>query len=146
MRNRFGSYLIVAAVATAAFCAVADAVNFTRIRKRIVGRELIDNGSQVVYTYQQGSKTWSETNAVRRINQQTVIRYSKLKLIVAAKAAGKWADVKAFIQANDMMDEWNACQYITSDYPIFISATNAVVASGIATTEQLEQFLKLAED
>ena len=146
MRNRFGSCLIVAAVVAAAFCAAADAVNFTRVRKRIVGRELIDDGARVVYTYQQGAKVWSETNAVRRINSRPVIRYSKLKLVVAATHAGKWADVKAFIQAHDMMDEWNACQYITSDYPIFISATNAVVASGIATTDQVEQFLKLAED
>lgn len=146
MRNRLGSCVIIAAVAAAALCAAADAVNFTRIRKRIVGRELIDDGARVVYTYQQGAKTWSETNTVRRIASRPVIRYSKLKLIVAAKSAGKWADVKAFIQKADIEDEWNACQYITSDYPIFISATNAVVASGIATTEQLEQFLKLAED
>ena len=146
MRNKFSSCVIVAAVAVAAMCAVADAVNFTRVRKRIIGRELIDNGAQVVYTYQQGSKTWSETNAVRRINQQTVIRYSKLKLIVAAKAAGKWADVKAFIQAHDMMDEWNACQYLTSDYPAYIAATNAVVSLGVATDAEVKAFMKAAED
>lgn len=149
MRNRFCSYFIVATVAAfavSAFCAAVDAVNFTRVRKRIVGRELIDDGARVVYTYQQGAKVWSETNTVRRINSRSIIRYSKLKLIVAAKAAGKWADVKAFIQKADIEDEWNACQYITSDYPIFISATNAVVASGIATSDQVEQFLKLAED
>lgn len=149
MRNRFCSYFIVATVAAfavSAFCAAVDAVNFTRVRKRIVGRELIDDGARVVYTYQQGAKTWSETNAVRRIASRPVIRYSKLKLIVAAKSAGKWADVKAFIQANDMMDEWNACQYITSDYPAFITATNAVVSAGIATSDQIAVFLKLAED
>ena len=146
MRNKFSSCVIVAAVAVAAMCAVADAVNFTRVRKRIVGRELIDGGARVVYTYQQGAKTWSETNAVRRINQQTVIRYSKLKLIVAAKAAGKWADVKAFIQAHDMMDEWNACQYLTSDYPAYIAATNAVVSLGVATDAEVKAFMKAAED
>ena len=123
MRNRLGSCVIIAAVAAAAFCAAADAVNFTRVRKRIVGRELIDDGARVVYTYQQGAKTWSETNTVRRIASRSVIRYSKLKLIVAAKAEGKWADVKAFIQAHDMMDEWNACQYITSDYPAYIAVS-----------------------
>ena len=146
MRNRFGSYLIVAAVATAAFCAVADAVNFTRIRKRVVGRELINSGAQVVYTYQQGAKTWSETNAVRRINSRPVVRYSKLKLIVAAKTAGKWADVKSFIEANDMLDEWNACQYLTSDYPAYIAATNAVVSLGVATDAEVKAFMKAAED
>ena len=134
-----------------AFCsvlcfAVLGEVNYTRLRKRVTGRELINNGAQVVYTYQQGAKTWQETNTVQRINAPRSIRYSKLKLIVAAKAAGKWGEVKSFIEANDMLDEWNACQYITSDYPAFIAATNAVVASGIATSDQIAVFLKLAED
>lgn len=146
MRNRLGSCVIVTAVAAAAFCAAADAVNFTRIRKRIVGRELIDDGARVVYTYQQGAKVWSETNTVRRINSRPVIRYSKLKLVGAAKAARKWADVKAFIQAHDMMDEWNACQYITSDYPAYIAATNAVVSLGVATDAEVKAFMKAAED
>ena len=149
MRNRFCSYFIVATVAAfavSAFCAAVDAVNFTRVRKRIVGRELIDDGARVVYTYQQGAKTWSETNAVRRINSRPVVRYSKLKLIVAAKAAGKWVDVKAFIQAHDMMDEWNACQCITSDYPAYIAATNAVVSLGIATDAEVKAFMAAAED
>ena len=149
MRNRFCSYFIVATVAAfavSAFCAAVDAVNFTRVRKRIVGRELIDDGARVVYTYQQGAKIWSETNAVRRIASRPVVRYSKLKLIVAAKAAGKWADVKAFIQAHDMMDEWNACQYLTSDYPAYIAATNAVVSLGVATDAEVKAFMEAAED
>ena len=126
--------------------AAADVVNYTRLRKRVTGRELINNGAQVVYTYQQGAKVWQETNTVQRINAPRSIRYSKLKLIVAAKAAGKWGEVKSFIEKNDMLDEWNACQYITSDYPAFIAATNAVVSSGIATSDQIAVFLKLAED
>jgi hypothetical protein len=129
-----------------AACAIADAVNFTRVRKRVIGRELIDNGARVVYTYQQGARTWSETNAVKRINSRPVVRYSKLKLIVAAKQAGKWADVKAFIQAHDMMDEWNACQYITSDYPAYVAATNAVVTLGVATDAEVKAFMRAAED
>ena len=135
----------LAVVAVSVF-AVADAVNYTRLRKRVTGRELINNGAQVVYTYQQGAKVWSETNDVKRINLPRSIRYSKLKLIVAAKAAGKWGEVKSFIEVNDMLDEWNACQYITSDYPAFVAATNAVVSSGIATSDQIAVFLKLAED
>ena len=149
MRNSFCSYFIVATVAAfavSAFCAAIDAVNFTRVRKRIVGRELIDDGARVVYTYQQGAKIWSETNAVRRIASRSVIRYSKLKLIVTAKAAGKWADVKAFIQKADIEDEWNACQYITSDYPAYIAATNAVVSLGVATDAEVKAFMKAAED
>ena len=149
MRNRFCSYFIVATVAAfavSAFCAAIDAVNFTRVRKRIVGRELIDDGARVVYTYQQGAKIWSETNAVRRIASRPVVRYSKLKLIVAAKAAGKWADVKAFIQKADIEDEWNACQFITSDHPAYIAATNAVVSLGVATDAEVKAFMKAAED
>lgn len=133
-------------LALAVVSIAADAVNYTRLRKRVTGRELINNGAQVVYTYQQGAKVWSETNEVRRVNAPRSVRYSKLKLIVAAKAAGKWGEVKSFIEANDMIDEWNACQYITSDYPAFIAATNAVASAGIATAEQMAVFLKLAED
>jgi hypothetical protein len=146
MKNKVYCATIMAWCALAAACAIADAVNFTRVRKRVIGRELIDDGARVVYTYQQGAKTWCETNAVKRINSRPVVRYSKLKLIVAAKAAGKWADVKAFIQANDMMDEWNACQFITSDYPAYIAATNAVVSLGVATDAEVKAFMKAAED
>lgn len=124
----------------------AEAVNYTRMRKRIVGRELIENGTKAVYTYRQGARTWSETNTVRQLSVRREIRYSKLKLITAAKAAGKWADVKAFIQANDLMDEWNACQYITSSHPAYIAATNAVVAAGVATDAEIKAFMKAAED
>ena len=124
----------------------ADAVNYTRLRKRVVGRELINNGAQAVYTYQQGAKVWSETNDVKRINLPRSIRYSKLKLITAAKAAGKWADVKAFIRSADMEDEWNACQYITSTHPAYVAATNAVISAGVASEADVQTFMKLAED
>ena len=124
----------------------ADAVNYTRLRKRVVGRELINNGAQAVYTYRQGAKVWSETNDVKRINLPRSIRYSKLKLITAAKAAGKWAAVKAFIRSADMEDEWNACQFIASDHPAYIAATNMVVQSGIATVAEVCAFMHAAED
>ena len=120
--------------------------NYTRLRKRVVGRELIDNGAQVVYTYEQAGRTWSETNAVRYLTLPREIRYSKLKLIGAAKSAGKWADVKAFIRQADMEDEWNACQFISSLHPAYIAATNAVITSGVATETEVRQFMKAAED
>jgi hypothetical protein len=123
----------------------ADA-NYSRIRKRVVGRELIDNGAQVVYTYEQAGRTWSETNAVRHLTLPREIRYSKLKLILAAKSAGKWADVKAFIKSADMEDEWNACQFIASTHPAYIAATNMVISSGIATAAEVCAFMKAAED
>ena len=127
---------------------IADAMpeRYFSGKRRIVSTDTATIPGSVITHYRQGEKEWSTTNVLKVVNVRRVIRYSKLKLIVAAKDAGKWADVKAFIQKADLEDEWNACQYITSDYPIFISATNAVVASGIATSDQVEQFLKLAED
>lgn len=115
-------------------------------RRRVVGTDTATVPGSVITHYRQGSKTWATTNELRRVNFQPVKRYSKLKLIVAAKAAGKWAQVKAFIQANDMEDEWNACQYITSDYPAYTAATNAVVSAGIATDEEVKAFMRAAED
>ena len=129
-----------------AFKAYGADVNYTQLRKRVVGRELIDSGAQVVYTYQQGGRTWSETNAVRRLSIRREVRYSKLKLITAAKAAGKWAEVKAFIKSADMEDEWNACQFIASSHPAYIAATNAVISAGIATDAEVKAFMKAAED
>lgn len=146
MRNRIGSVVVVAACLLVAAGAVADAVNYTRVRKRVIGRELVNGGAQVVYKYQQGAKVWTETNDVRRINAPRVVRYSKLKLILAAKQAGKWADVKAFIKAADMEDEWQACQFITSDHPAYIAATNKVVSAGVATDTEVKMFMKAAED
>ena len=140
----------VGAVIAAMFACVviADAMpeRYFSGKRRIVSTDTATIPGSVIMHYRQGEKEWSTTNVLKVVNVRRVIQYSKLKLIVAAKAAGKWADVKAFIQKADIEDEWNACQCITSDYPIFISATNAVVASGIATSDQVEQFLKLAED
>ena len=42
-----------------------------------------------------------------------VVRYSKLKLIVASKAAGKWDAFKAFISQAGYEDEWQACQFLS---------------------------------
>ena len=144
IRNIFllGAFIFAACAAMGAFAEV----NYTRLRKRIVGRELIDNGAQVVYTYEQAGRTWSETNAVRHLTLPREIRYSKLKLITAAKSAGKWADVKAFIQRADMEDEWQACQFISSLHPAYIAATNAVISAGVATDEEVRLFMKAAED
>ena len=137
---------VIAAMFACAVIADAMPERYYSGKRRIVSTDTVTIPGSVITHYRQGEKEWATTNVLKVVNVRPVIRYSKLKLIVAAKAAGKWADVKAFIQKADIEDEWNACQYITSDYPIFISATNAVVASGIATSDQVEQFLKLAED
>lgn len=73
-------------------------------------------------------------------------QYSKLSIITAAKSSGKWQAIKSFIAAHDLEDEWQACSYISDDYPAFIAATNAVVLSGIATAEEISAFLDASRD
>ena len=75
-----------------------------------------------------------------------VIRYSKLKLIVASKAAGKWEAFKAFIASAGYEDEWQACQFLSSGYAQFEQAKTAVIAAGIATAEEVEAILAASVD
>lgn len=75
-----------------------------------------------------------------------VYRYSKLKLIVAAKAAGKWAAFKAFIAQAGYEDEWAACQFLSSDYAQFAAAKEAIISAGIATAEEVEAILAASID
>ena len=139
--------MVLVLVACAAVAASADlAERYFRSVRKVVSTDTATIPGSVITRYRQGSTEWATTNVLRRINMTPVYRYSKLKLIVAAKAAGKWGDVKSFIEAHDMMDEWNACQYITSDYPAFIAATNAVVSAGVATDAEVKAFMAAAED
>ena len=75
-----------------------------------------------------------------------VIRYSKLKLIVASKAAGKWDAFKAFISSAGYEDEWLACQFLSSGYAQFEQAKAAIIAAGIATAEEIEAILAASVD
>ena len=127
---------------------IADAMpeRYYSGKRRIVSTDTATIPGSVITHYRQGEKEWSTTNVLKVVNVRRVIQYSKLKLIEAAKAAGKWADVKAFIQKADIEDEWNACQFITSDYPAYIAATNAVVSLGVATDAEVKAFMKAAED
>lgn len=116
-------------------------------RKRIVGMDTESVPGSVVYTYAQGGSVWCETNALKAVEfKADRNRYSKLKIVVAAKAAGKWDALKAGIAAADLEDEWNACQYIEDGDPSFVAATNKVVAAGVATAEEIAAFLKTAID
>ena len=76
----------------------------------------------------------------------SVIRYSKLKLIVATKAAGKWDAFKAFIASAGYEDEWQACQFLSSGYAQFEQAKAAVIAAGIATAEEIDSILAASVD
>ena len=75
-----------------------------------------------------------------------VVRYSKLKLIVASKAAGKWEAFKAFISSAGYEDEWNAAQFLSSNYAQFEQAKTAIIAAGIATAEEIEAILSASID
>ena len=75
-----------------------------------------------------------------------VIRYSKLKLIVASKAAGKWEAFKAFIAQAGYEDEWQACQFLSSGYEQFEQAKTAIIAAGIATAEEVDAILAASVD
>lgn len=116
-------------------------------RKRIVGMDAESVPGFCVYTYAQGGRVWCETNALKAVAfKADRNRYSKLRIVVAAKAAGKWDALKAGIAAADLADEWNACQYIEDGDPSFVAATNAVVAAGVATAEEIAAFLEQAID
>ncbi len=73
-------------------------------------------------------------------------QYSKLAVITAAKKAGVWANLKTFIAEADLKDEWDACQYLTDDHPMFAAATNMLVKTGVATAEQVGAILSASID
>lgn len=75
-----------------------------------------------------------------------VVRYSKLKLIVASKAAGKWEAFKAFIASAGYEDEWQACQFLSSGYAQFEQAKTAIIAAGIATADEIDAILAASVD
>ena len=78
--------------------------------------------------------------------QAHAVQYSKLGIVTAAKAAGKWEMVKAWIEQAGYADEWQAAAYFSSDYPLFATVTNQVVTSGLATREEVDAFLAAARD
>ena len=90
---------------------------------------------------------------VRRYDERPIVapeppvtRYSKLKLIVASKAAGKWDAFKAFIASAGYEDEWQACQFLSSGYAQFEQAKSAIIAAGIATAEEIDAILAASVD
>ena len=75
-----------------------------------------------------------------------VVRYSKLKLIVASKAAGKWEAFKSFIASAGYEDEWNAAQFLSSNYAQFEQAKESIIAAGIATADEIDAILAASVD
>lgn len=140
---------------------------FYRSYTRQVAQEIIviTNVPHVVATWRKGDEVWQTTNVVKVIQgrQQTdklgevdsrvkklekifPVHYSKLKLITNLKAVGKWKDVKAQLEAADVIDEWNASMFVLDTHPFFIAATNNAVQKGVCTVEQIEALLKNSID
>ena len=73
-------------------------------------------------------------------------QFSKLAIITTAKTSGCWQNIKSFIIAADLEEEWSACQYLSDDYPAFASVTNMLVANSVLTNDQLTNILFQARD
>lgn len=73
-------------------------------------------------------------------------QYSKLSIITASKAVGKWEPIKAWIAAAGFEDEWNACSYLSDEYPGYPVITNAIVQAGIVTSDELGRIIFASKD
>ena len=73
-------------------------------------------------------------------------QYSKLALITAAKQAGRWDALKAWIASAGLQDEFQNCVYLSDEYPQFAAITNAIVSSGAATSQEDAAILSASKD
>lgn len=73
-------------------------------------------------------------------------QYSKLAIITAAKSAGKWDGLKAWIQKAGYYDEWLVASYLSDEYPQYPAITNAIVSAGVATSAELAGILQASKD
>lgn len=79
----------------------------------------------------------------------TPTKYSKLSIITALKTvngsagdANAWISVKKAIEAADLMDEWNACTYLSTDNALFTALkAQAGAITGMSET-QVDELLK----
>ena len=73
-------------------------------------------------------------------------QYSKLKLTLALKSAGRWGDFKTMLSQAGLSDEWQAAAYISDDYPDFALITNKIAASGFCSADELSTLLTASID
>ena len=137
MKNRlinFGVAVVLACFAVVSHAAAAtpktlDPATVSRLEsfintKRQLSREVI--GTNVVYTFTQGGKTWSETNAVRHIDGMVQpTRYSKLKLYAAIAQMGKWDALETWLKGQTIngVNAYTAfliAQDLRTDHPLFM--------------------------
>ncbi len=136
MKNRlinFGVAVVLACFAVVSHAAATpktlDPATVSRLEsfintKRQLSREVI--GTNVVYTFTQGGKTWSETNAVRHIDGMVQpTRYSKLKLYAAIAQMGKWDALETWLKGQTIngVNAYTAfliAQDLRTDHPLFM--------------------------
>jgi hypothetical protein len=73
-------------------------------------------------------------------------QYSKLAIVTASKSIGKWGELKSFIASAGMVDEWQACDYLSDEHELFATVTNAIVNSGLVTAAELKEILEKSKD
>lgn len=73
-------------------------------------------------------------------------QYSCLSIITETKAIGRWDALKAWITSAGLYDEWEKCNYVSDDYPQYATLTNAIVAAGVVTDEQIRTILAKSVD
>lgn len=71
--------------------------------------------------------------------------FSKLRLVAALMDAGYWTQVKAFIEAQGLMDLYLAAQTFREDDPHFAPALAALKSQLAVTDEDVEKILSAAQ-
>lgn len=116
-------------------------------RTRVIARDTVTIPGHVITTLRKGADTWQTTNKLAQINISLAPRkISKLKLIINLKSVDKWITVKSFIADHDLTDEWINCQFISTDFPLFISATNTAVRAGLASDAEIKTLIEKSYD
>jgi len=70
-----------------------------------------------------------------------VAKYSKLKILEKLTEMGRWADVKAVLEANGYIDYWNACTYIEAGNERFVALKSALADVLVVTEKELDDLL-----
>ena len=152
--------ILFSTICAAAFAAFAADWTISRLEakineRKITGREMvvINGVTNTVTHYSQSGVTWSETNVARVVTGTLApVRYSVLKLLTAIADTGKYAQVKAALQAAVLpngMPYWDAlitAQYLRADDPRLQAGVDLAVQSGMCTREEAEAILKKAEE
>lgn len=107
----------------------------------------------VQYHYRQAGVEWYELKERREISGVVgPRRYSKLKLLYAAEAAGKSGQLKAALSSKETAngltywDLFMAAMYLREDDENLMAGIQLAVESGLCTQEQLDAILEASID